>query len=72
VLDALGGTKTTVNEIRNTMETTRDKQSQFYREQIKELTTDFEKALKELEYKLRQDMSRAVHDATVLKGRKRS
>lgn len=71
VLSALEATKAAVNEIRNAMEIGRDKQAQAHKEQIREVMNDFEKKMKDLEYKLRQDMTRAAHDAASLGGRRK-
>lgn len=58
--------RTTVAELRTNLETRFDKQSEFYRGQMKEMLTNVTEKLEKMEYELRQDTTRAIHDAQVM------
>jgi chromosome segregation ATPase len=59
-----------LRELREAFETGRDKQAAFYREQLKEVLGDVTVKLEKLEYDLRQDTTRAIHDAQVIANQK--
>lgn len=63
--------RTTVAELRTNLETRFDKQSEFYRGQMKEMLGSVTEKLEKLEFDLRQDTTRAIHDAQVLRGSKK-
>lgn len=63
--------RTTVAELRTNLETRFDKQSEFYRGQMKEMLGNVTEKLEKLEYDLRQDTTRAIHDAQVLRSTKK-
>lgn len=66
VLSTVEATRGMVIEIKGAMDNRFEKQAEFYRTQIKELLQGVDKRLEDLEFKLRQDMSRAVHDASMM------
>lgn len=66
VLSTVEATRGMVVEIKGSMDNRFEKQSEFYRGQIKELLVGVDKRLENLEYTLRQDMSRAIHDASMM------
>lgn len=66
VLSTVETTKGMVIEIKGAMDNRFEKQADFYRQQVKELKVDLDKRIEDLEYKLRQDMTRAVHDASLM------
>lgn len=59
-------TKGVVATIQGAMDTRFEKQSAFYQGQVEKVLAGVEKQLEELEYTLRQDMTRAAHDASVM------
>lgn len=59
-----------VAELKPALDARLEKQAQHYREATKEYTEQVEKKLTELEYKLRQDMTRAVADHMRARGKK--
>ena len=71
VLSTVESTRGMVVEIKGSMDNRFEKQSDFYRGQIKELLVGVDKRLEDLEYKLRQDMTRAIHDASVMNAKVR-
>lgn len=58
-----------VAELRTGLDSRFEKQAEFYRATSREYTTGVEKKLEDLEYKLRQDMTRAVADVMRQKSR---
>jgi hypothetical protein len=66
VLSTVESTRGMVVEIKGSMDNRFEKQSDFYRGQIKELLVGVDKRLEDLEYALRQDMSRAIHDSAMM------
>lgn len=66
VLSTVEATRGMVIEIKGAMDNRFEKQADFYRTQVKELLQGVDKRLEDLEFKLRQDMSRAVHDASMM------
>lgn len=71
VLSTVEATRGMVVEIKGSMDNRFEKQSDFYRSQIKELLVGVDKRLEDLEYKLRQDMTRAIHDASLMNAKVR-
>lgn len=60
-------------EIENSVVGRLEKQADFYRLQVKEAMQSVDKKIEDLEFRLRQDMARAVHDAMLIsKSRNRS
>lgn len=62
VRDTLESIRGGISEVRLGLDQRFEKQAQFYRDATREYTGGVEKKLEELEYKLRQDMTRAVAD----------
>jgi len=73
VMHALEGIRGGVSEVKLGLDQRFEKQADFYRGQVKELGVEVGKKLDELEYRLRQDAARAMHDASALaRGRGKS
>jgi len=59
----------TIAEIKGQVENRFDKQAEFYRAQLKETVANVTEKLEALEYQLRQDTTRAIHDAAAMRAR---
>ena len=66
MLSTVDTTRGVVSEIKGSMDVRFEKQGEFYRTNVKEITAALTKQTEEIEFKLRQDMTRAIHDAAEL------
>lgn len=64
--ELVGSVRGAVAEIKATLETRFEKQSEFYRSALKDHATSVTESLERLEFQLRQDTTRAIHDAQTL------
>jgi chromosome segregation ATPase len=58
-----------VAEIKVQVENRFDKQAEFYRSQLKETVVQVTEKLEKLEFDIRQDTTRAIHDAAAMRAR---
>lgn len=65
--ELVGSVRGAVAEIKATLETRFEKQSEFYRAALKEHAVGVTDALEKLEFQLRQDTTRAIHDAQAMR-----
>jgi len=61
-----------VAEIKIGLDSRFEKQADFYRSALKDHVSNLSDQLEKLEYQIRQDMMRAIHDAQTLRGRKKT
>jgi hypothetical protein len=66
ILSVVEGTRGAVGEVKAGLDNRFEKQSEFYRGQIKEVFAAVTEKLEKLEYDLRQDTTRAMRDAQEL------
>jgi chromosome segregation ATPase len=67
--ELVGGIRGAVAEIKASLDTRFDKQADFYRASLKEHVTNLTAQLEKLEYQIRQDTTRAIHDAAIMRSR---
>lgn len=63
---AADGVKGALGQMSNAVDVRIDKQGDFYRAEVKRVLEETNKQLEDLEFHLRQDTSRAMHDAASL------
>lgn len=67
--ELVGSIRGAVAEIKVSLDTRFEKQADFYRSALKEHVTNLTDQLEKLEYQIRQDTTRAIHDAAALRAR---
>jgi len=60
-----------VTEVRANLDSRLEKQASFYREELEKHSVAMSTMVKALEFQVRQDTTRAIHDASALVGKKR-
>jgi septation ring formation regulator EzrA len=60
-----------ISEIRGSIESSRDKQADYYRSQLKEAMVAVTEKIEKLEFDIRQDTTRAIHDAAAMQRAKK-